>query len=287
MRNKIKKTQTLLAALQEMYPDSSKSTLRSLLKEERVRVNEVVCKIASVLLEAGQTIEVIKKNKHMQIEGDIEILYQDPYLAVINKPTGLLSVSTDFEKDLTAHKILKKHFYPKKVEVVHRLDKDTSGVMVFALDPKTQESLKTLFEKHRINRQYTAILEGKLAQSEGTWNSYLFEDSNYFVHSTNHSKKGQLATTHYKVAGYSKKYTRVNFTLETGKKNQIRVHSKDAGHPVAGDIKYGATSNPAKRLMLHAFHLSFVHPVKHQNMQFTAQPPESFNKIVPIRENRK
>lgn len=280
MRNQIKKPQMLIDALQGIHPESSKSTLRSLLKDERVLVDGVTCKIANTPLKTGQIVEIVKKNKSLVIEEGIEILYQDPYLTVINKPTGLLSVSTDFEKDLTAHKLLKKHFYPKKVEVVHRLDKDTSGIMIFALDPKTQTSLKNLFEKHDIDRQYVAIIEGKLAQKEGTWSSYLFEDSNYIVHSTDNSKNGTLAITHYKVIGYSKKYTRVNFTLETGKKNQIRVHTSDSGHPVAGDLKYGASSNPANRLMLHAFRLGFVHPIKRQHMQFTVPPPESFHKII-------
>lgn len=278
MNKIIHKEQTLIEALQEVYPDSSKSTLRSLLKEERVRVDGATCKIANTPLSVGQQLEVGKKR--LVIEEGVEILYQDPYLAVVYKPSGLLSVSTDFEKELTLHKILKNHFYPKKVEVVHRLDQDTSGVMLFALDEKTQTQLKDIFEKHKIDRRYTAIVEGKLTPEKGTWSSYLYEDNNYVMHSTNNPKKGKLAVTHYEVAGYSKKFTRLNVTLETGKKNQIRVHCSDAGHPVAGDAKYGAESNPAKRLMLHANHIGFMHPTKKKKVQFNVAPPDAFDRII-------
>lgn len=278
MNKIIDKEQTLLEALQDLFPDSSKSTLRSLLKEERVQVDGTTCKVPGTQLSIGQSIEVGKKR--LVIDEEVEILYQDPYLVVVNKPNGLLSVSTDFEKELTLHKILKKHLYPKKVEVVHRLDQDTSGVMVFALDAKTQSMLKDIFEKHEIDRCYTAIVEGKLTPEKGTWSSYLYEDANYVMHSTKNPKKGKLAVSHYEVEGYSKKFTRLNVTLETGKKNQIRVHCSDAGHPVAGDVKYGAESNPAKRLMLHARHLGFVHPVKRKKVQFNVAPPESFDRII-------
>ena len=278
MKKVIKQEKTLFEALLALYPDSSKTTLRSLLKEERVKVDGNTCKISGTQLKPGQTVEVVKKR--MTIEEEVEILYQDPYLAVVFKPAGLLSVSTDFEKYLTLYKILKQHFHPKTVDVVHRLDQDTSGVMVFSLDQSILPQLKLIFEKHEINRRYTAIVEGKLTPEKGTWRSYLYEDGNYVMHSTDNPKKGKLAITHYEVAGYSKKFTRLNISLETGKKNQIRVHCSDAGHPVAGDTKYGSTANPAKRLMLHAHCLEFTHPVKKKKMQFIYDPPESFDRII-------
>lgn len=279
MKKIIDKDQTVFDALQALYPESSKTTIRSYLKEQRVKVDGRTCKIGTDLLKKGQTLEVGKK-RNVIAEG-VEILYQDPHLAVVFKPAGLLSVATDFEKNLTLHKILKEHFLPKTVEVVHRLDQDTSGVMVFALDKVTQEKLKDLFEKHEIEREYSALVEGKLTPESGTWSSYLYEDGNYVMHSTDNKRKGKLAVTHYKVEGYSKKFTRLTLNLETGKKNQIRVHCSDAGHPVAGDTKYGAESNPGKRLMLHAAKLGFFHPVKKKKMQFAVDPPESFDRVIP------
>ena len=281
MKTIIDKDQTVFETLEALYPDSSKTTLRSLLKEERVKVDGKTCKLSTEPLKKGQTLEVVKKRN--TIAEGVEILYQDPHLVVVFKPAGLLSVATDFEKSLTLHKILKEHFKPKTVEVVHRLDQETSGVMVFALDKQTLEKLKSLFEKHEIERQYTAIVEGKLTPQSGTWHSYLYEDANYVVHSTSNPKRGKLAVTHFEVVGYSKQFTRLNLQLETGKKNQIRVHCTDAGHPVAGDTKYGATSNPGKRLMLHAARLGFIHPVKKKKVQFTIDPPESFERVIPKR----
>lgn len=283
MKKMIDQDQPLLEALRLLYPDSSKTTLRSLLKEERIKVDGQTCKLGTLSLKKGQILEVVKK-QNVIAEG-VKILYQDPHLAVVFKPSGLLSVSTDFEKNFTLHKILKEHFQPKTVEVVHRLDQDTSGVIVFALDKQTCLKLKILFEKHEIERCYTAIVEGKLTPRSGSWRSYLHEDENYVVHSTDNARKGKLAITHYVVEGYSKKFTRLRLKLETGKKNQIRVHCSDAGHPIAGDTKYGASSNPGKRLMLHADHLGFIHPVKRKKMQFTIDPPESFDKVVLKKRN--
>jgi 23S rRNA pseudouridine1911/1915/1917 synthase len=278
MKHTLSQDQSLFEAISALSPDSSKSTIRSWLKDGRIAVDGQICKIGSTLLNKGQTLELIKKK--IMIEEDIEILYQDNHLVVIVKPEGLLSVSTDYEKERTAHKILKRQLHPKKVEVVHRLDQDTSGVMLFALDQRTQELLKDIFEKHAIDRQYTAIVEGRLTDIKGTWSSYLSEDDNYFVHSYSNPEKGKLAVTHFEVTGKSKKYTRLNLKLETGKKNQIRVHCSEAGHPVAGDAKYGAVTNPASRLCLHATTLGFTHPIKKKKMKFSARIPKSFDSIV-------
>jgi tRNA pseudouridine32 synthase/23S rRNA pseudouridine746 synthase/23S rRNA pseudouridine1911/1915/1917 synthase len=273
---------SLLEALMRLSPESSKSTLRSWLKEGRVAVDGKTIKNGSTLVQKGQSIKISPKTPFTK--GGIRILYEDSHLIVIEKPEGLLSVSTPFEKGKTAHAFLKEKYRPRKVYVVHRLDQETSGVMLFALTEKACRLLKDTFERHDIERVYWAIIEGAIVPPTGTWSSYLWEDSSYYVHSTSDSEKGQLAVTHYKVKVSSKHYSWLELKLETGRKNQIRVHCQDAGHPVVGDRKYGARTNPIKRLCLHAHTLAFRHPMTGKKMHFTSDPPETFFLTQSMRE---
>ena len=270
--------QTLLEVLAELSPESSKTSQRSWVKEGRITVDGQVVKSPTAIVHAGQEVALGVRPKLVE-EGKLRILYEDRHLVVIEKPSGLLSVATNFEKADTAHALLKKK-YSHKVFVVHRLDQDTSGVMLFALNEIARDQLKLLFEKHEIVRSYTAIVEGHLEASSGTWQSYLREDENYVVYSTPEAENSQLATTHYTVISTSKRYTKLELNLETGRKNQIRVHCQDAGHPVAGDTKYGAQTNPIHRLCLHAHLLTFLHPITKQKMRFESPLPPIFQKIV-------
>lgn len=279
MKYKSKQNQTLLEALQCLSPESSRTTLRSWLKEGRVYVNGVVNTNGSIVLKGEE--EILLGAKKKIIDNGIEILYEDEHFVVIDKPSGLLSVSTAFEKGETAHHILKRYYRPKKVNVVHRLDQETSGVMLFALSDVAYDKFKDLFEKHDLERIYIAIVEGSLKAKSGTWKSYLFEDENYYVHSVKDENKGRLAITHFNVRQTSSKYTLLELKLETGRKNQIRVHCLDAKHPVVGDKKYGSSTNPIKRLALHAHSLSFIHPITGKKMMFKSPLPESFSRLVP------
>lgn len=267
----------LIEALAMLSPKSSKTTLRSWLKEGRVTVDEEVVKIANTPIAKGQEVVVLAKPRF--VEDKIRIIYEDKDIVVIEKPTGVLSVSTDFEKGETAHAMLKRKYRPKKVFVVHRLDQDTSGVMLFALSEKAYLKLKEMFEAHDIERAYTAIVEGHLESSSGTWTSHLYEDEQYVVRTTTDPAKGRLAVTHYQVTATKSRYSRLLVTLETGRKNQIRVHCAQAGHPVAGDKKYGATSNPMKRLGLHAHLLAFEHPILKKKMRFESPVPKEFDRV--------
>ena len=279
MKYVTKKEQNILEALEEMFPDSSKSTLRSWIKEERIVLDGIIVKNSKLLLRKNQEINVEAKKKFLPY--GIKVLYDDSHVAVIQKPAGLLSVSTDFETEFTVHAALKKYYYPKIPQVVHRLDQETSGLMIFALSEKAYKYFKTKFEKHEVEREYTAIVEGHFKDPEGVWSSYLYEDSNYVVHSTLNKEIGKLATTHYKVLGASKFHTWLDIKLETGRKNQIRAHARDAGHPIVGDKKYGATFQ-TKRLYLHAHQLTFEHPETGKMMVFKAPIPESFFSLVPL-----
>jgi tRNA pseudouridine32 synthase/23S rRNA pseudouridine746 synthase/23S rRNA pseudouridine1911/1915/1917 synthase len=167
------------------------------------------------------------------------------------------------------------------VQVVHRLDQDTSGVMLFALSHDGYTKLKEIFEKHDIERAYSAIVEGVVKPESGTWTSYLFEDERYHVHSSNDPEKGRVAITHYSVKSASQHYSLLEVKLETGRKNQIRVHCKDAGCPIVGDKKYGNPSSTGKRLYLHAHLLAFEHPITGKSMRFVSPAPKSFFYLVP------
>ena len=279
MKFKADKEMPILEILTLLSPASSKTTLRSWIKEGRVSLDEQPVLIANTQVAAGQTVEVSQK-KRQPIGGGVRILFDDSHIIAIEKPTGLLSVSTSFETKSTAHGLLKQKYWPKKVYIIHRLDQDTSGVMMFALTEDAYKGLKKTFEKHDLERSYLAIVEGHMTSKSGTWQSYLQEDKNYHMHSSEDPDSGgELAVTHYEVLGTSKKMSLVKLVLETGKKNQIRVHCRDAGHPVIGDKKYGSTLNPIKRLGLHSHRLVVKHPVTGKKMTFESAPPVSFRKL--------
>lgn len=269
----------ILEALTQLSPQSSKNTLRSWIKEGRVHVDDVPVNNSSFTVLKDQVVTVGQRKKI--IRPGLPILYEDHDIVIIDKPTGLLSVASAFEKGETVHALLKAHYHPRKVFVVHRLDQDTSGVMVFALNQEACDRLKDLFEVHDIERSYTAIVEGQLSTPQGTWQSYQYEDSQYMVHETEDETEGRLAITHFQRIASSKRYTWLELKLETGRKNQIRVHCESAGHPVVGDKKYGGQSSPIKRLCLHAHLLAFQHPFSKKHLRFESPVPEEFYRLVP------
>ena len=253
---------SLLDLLKLQFPESSTTTLRSWIEQGRVQVGGKILRRANHSVKKDELITLHKKVQFLPAE--MRLLYEDNDLIVIDKPEGLLSVGLDYGAAINAHTLLKKRA-EGRVFPVHRLDRDTSGVMVFAYTEKARNSLKRQFEEHSIEREYLALLEGKLPELKGTWESFLQEDRNYKMHS---GAVGKKSVTHFEVIEHRKWHTLVRFRLETGRKNQIRVHAQDAGHPIAGDKKYGAKTNPLKRLCLHAHKLGFIHPKTGKLMRF-------------------
>jgi len=215
------------------------------------------------------------KRKHFMNYG-IEILHEDKSLIVIHKPQGLLSVGTDYSPYKNVHGFLKRRVPGRSVYPVHRLDRETSGIMMFAYTEEAKEHLKKQFEKHSIEREYVAIIEGILPEKSGTWKSFLVEDETYHVRSTKQKELGKEAITHYTVAQHNKNNSLIRLRLETGKKNQIRVHCSDAGHPIVGDMKYGSLCSRASRVYLHATILGFLHPETETPMLFERKPSPDF-----------
>jgi 23S rRNA pseudouridine1911/1915/1917 synthase len=258
-------TTHLLDILSTKLPDSSKNTLRELIKHRRVLVDGSLA-INNAEVTPNQDITILPKRR--LIEG-VTALYADDHLIVVDKPEGLLSVATDFEEKKTLHAMLKKA-YPT-VWPVQRLDRETSGVMVYGLSYAAKEDLKKQFMDHTIYREYEALVEGEFS-GKGTWKHKLYEDSNYFM-KVSPNNEGDLAITHYQVIEAKRKVSRVRFVLETGKKNQIRVQSSYQGHPIIGDKKYGSGQSFLKRLALHAHRLEFVHPITKKRLCFTSPVP--------------
>lgn len=269
----------LLELLALLSPESSKNSLRSWVEQGRVTLNGIPAKKANLQVNQGDKVAVSKR-VHFFDQG-IKILYEDEHLVVVDKPEGLLSVASDFEHELSAHGLLKRRFHTKRVYPVHRLDRETSGVMVFAYSEQARDGLKEQFAAHSITREYYAIVEGKIDPAEGTWSSFLAEDALYVVKPTTPDHKGaKHAITHYATVAQSAKWSGLRLTLETGRKNQIRVHCKASKHPVVGDVKYGSVVNPIGRLCLHAHKLGFFHPVKKKPLSFESPLPESFFSLL-------
>lgn len=233
---------------------------------------------------------------------DLEVIYEDDWLIVVNKPAGMLTMSTGKAGEMTAYRILDaahaletsggRHRNDRKgIFIVHRLDRDTSGLLVFAKDEETKLSLQENWNEAVLERKYIAILEGHIDSDEGWIESWLYENPksmNVHCYSLRQDdnpdrpprKDWQFAATHCRTIEHltieGRPYTKVEFELETGRKNQIRVHSQWIGHPIAGDRKYGAQTNPLGRLALHAHTLSFIHPWTGKAMSFTSRVPKSF-----------
>jgi len=260
---------TILDALQNMAPEASKTRLRSWLKEGRVALEGQPVDRPGHSVAKGQKITLSARPR----PSELTILHQDRHLVAIDKPNGLLSVATHYQKDKTAHALLKQMGKPGRVFPVHRLDRETSGVMIFALTEEGRDGLKSLFENHDIIRRYEALVEGRLDKKRGLWKSYLHEDRNYLVHSGADPERGKLAVTHYEVLETNNGISRLRLTLETGRKNQIRVHCQEAGHPVLGDKKYGPGRIPCKRLCLHATLLELKHPITGKRLALRSPTP--------------
>jgi 23S rRNA pseudouridine1911/1915/1917 synthase len=268
------KKEKLLEILAKVAPDSSKTRLRSWVREGRVFIDGTAATATNIDVEKGSQIQVGKKVKFLD-EG-VEVLYEDRDVVVINKPEGLLSVATDDGRAISVHEILKNRYYTQPVYPVHRLDRDTSGPLVFAYTQEAREHLQKQFHDHTIDRHYIAIVEGEFKSLKGTWESYLVEDRTLMMLSTTDETKGKKAITHYRLFKVAPNFSMLKIRLETGRRNQIRVHCSDNGHPVAGDKKYGGHKSRLGRLGLHAEHLAFTHPRTSKRMEFNVEAPTSF-----------
>lgn len=209
----------------------------------------------------------------------LDIIYEDKEFLVINKPSHKLTIGTDREKIHTlyheASEYVKKQHKRNKIFIVHRLDRDTSGIVLFVKNESLKFKLQEHWNELAINREYLALVEGTL-KTKGTMRSYLKETRTLLTYSTN-KKDGKLAITHYTPLKSNKNQTLVKIKIDTGRKNQIRVHMKDLGYPIIGDKKYGSKKDPYHRMCLHAAKLEIIHPITKKHYIFNAGIPKIFD----------
>ena len=279
MKLQVTKEGYLLDYLIENEQRYSKKDLKNFLTKGRIMVNGQVQTYYRYLLQPQDIIELTKTTKSKL---PFEIIYEDQELIVINKPSGLLSMASERERTKTAYHLVSEYIKQEnkkaRLFIVHRLDQNTSGVLMFAKNEKIKNDLQASWNDLVLKRGYKAIVEGKMKSKEGTIQTYLKETKTQLVYSSK-SKEGKLAITHYKTLKENGRYTLLEVYLDTGRKNQIRVHMQELGHPIIGDTKYGAKTNPIKRLGLHSHKLEFVHPYTKKIMLFEAKEPESFNQL--------
>jgi 23S rRNA pseudouridine1911/1915/1917 synthase len=271
----------LLLFLLHKQSKTGRNAVKAMLARGQVSVDDRVAKEYNHPLVPGQTVKISREKvvEEQPLVG-LSILHEDDDLIVIQKQAGLLSIASAQETELTAYRQLMAHVRSKdpkgRVFVVHRLDRDTSGVMMFAKSEKIQQSLQNAWQEAVKERTYVALVEGKVKKQEGTISSWLRESSTLKMYSSHRENDGQHAVTHYKVVQGNSSFSLLEVRLETGRKNQIRVHMEDIGHPIVGDKKYGSKSKALPRLGLHARVLAFIHPTTEKLMRFETEIPKSF-----------
>ena len=270
----------LLDFLFETHPGQSKNSVKSLLTNHHVTIEGSPVSQFNLKLYKGDTVIIFKQPVRKVVRSKLPIIYEDDHIIVINKPSGLLSIASDNEKKSTAYRILSDYVQQKdkhnRVFVVHRLDEDTSGVLMIAKDKETQEKYQDNWNDLVSKRGYYAIVDGILDKKQGTITSYLKKNAQNMMYSSKKPGDGQYSVTHYKVIKEKDDYSLLDVNIDSGRKNQIRVHLGDIGHNVVGDDKYGNPTNPIKRLGLHAYELDIKNPYTGKVMKFKAPIPKEF-----------
>lgn len=281
----VREASRLLDFLIASMPERKRTAIKNLLSHNQIAVNGQPVTQFDTELKPGDEVKAnLTREFRVFYNRRLKIVYEDDDIIVVNKGYGLLSMGTDKIKEGTAYSILRDYLKWKdprnKLFIVHRLDRDTSGLMVFAKSEEAKNRLQHNWNNMVISRKYLAVVEGKPEPEEGVVRSYLAENSRFEVYSTDKPEEGQLAITRYKTLRSRNGYSLMEVSLDTGRKNQIRVHMKDLGHPIAGDRRYGAKSSPIHRMALHAQTLRFVHPMTRKDMNFSTPVPASFAKMI-------
>ena len=276
----------LLEFASKVMPDRSRTTIKSWLKHGQIMLNGEITTAFDAAVNPGDEVNVNTARQFVTFRHPrLKLIYEDDDVIVVDKGYGLLSVGipgAGKKKVDSAYDIIRDYIKRKnpanKLFVVHRLDRDTSGLLMFAKTEEAMETLRHNWNNYILERFYVAMLEGIVKDDEGILRSRLTENSQYVVYSTANEDEGKLAVTRYKVLSRGKNTTLVEFALSTGRKNQIRVHASEMGHPICGDYKYGAKKSRAGRLCLHARTLRFAHPVTRKDMWFESPVPTVFFK---------
>ena len=272
---------TVLPFLLQKMPSRGRNKVKALLLHRQVSVDGKMVTRHDHPLSVGQVVTILakgfRKEGWAQLDYGLKLLYEDEHLLIVDKPPGLLTIATDQEKLRTAYRVLTDYVKDQeanaRVFIVHRLDRETSGILMFAKTEAVKLRLQQAWTELVFERQYVAVVEGSVSRQEGLIDTWLKETATKLMVVTPEGI-GERARTHYRVIKKTHDYTQLAVRLDTGKKNQIRVHMQAMGHPVAGDKRYGAKTDPLHRLGLHARILAFYHPVSQVELRFeTAVPP--------------
>lgn len=282
----VKSDTELMVFLIATLVGKNRNNIKTLLRDKYIEVDGKVQTQFNFPLKEGQRVTLRPRKgtvQQTQYRG-MEIVFEDKDIIVINKEAGLLTMASNKEKNKTAYFTLSEHVKKahkdNKIYIVHRLDRETSGLILFAKSEEMKNKLQESWNDTIQERTYIALVEGKLEQQEGTITSFLTEsEKSLIVHSSQDPKKGKKAITHYKVINYKRGFSLLKVNLETGRKNQIRVHMQDLKHPVVGDKKYGATTSPIDRLGLHAQVIAFNHPNTGKLVRFESPIPKKFSNM--------
>lgn len=284
---KVDQEAELLAFMLEQRSDSSRKSVKNMLTRGQFLVDGQVETQYNYLLHPGQVVSIGQASAVKQAAfrfNGFEILFEDQDIIVVDKAAGMLSVAGKNQAENTVYRQLmdyvKSANHHHRVFVVHRLDRDTSGVMVYAKREQVKNQLQNNWHDVVKQRMYTTVVEGVVRQDKGTIKSWLTAKDSMRVHSSPYDNGGKHAVTHYKKVRNNRHFSLLEVELETGRKNQIRVHMSDIHHPVVGDKKYGAQTNPIRRLALHATTLAFIHPITQELVRFTSPLPAAFTKLV-------
>ena len=274
----------LIEFIMEKMHGISRNRAKALISNRVVIVNNAITTHPLTELKPGDVVQLDRSKHKMSFHSkELDIVFEDPYIIVIDKQPGLLSMSNN-TRQITAQTVLNRYLEKgggrNTSHLVHRLDRDTSGLMLYAKDVQTQQSFINGWQELVSDRRYIALVEGEFENPQGVVRSWLTEDKRFVTHSSPVDNGGKYAVTHYNVLTSSNGYSLVECVLETGRKNQIRVHMADLGHPVVGDRKYGSGNDPVRRLCLHAFKLCFVHPVTGKRLNFETPEPACFERCL-------
>lgn len=286
--NKGENTIGLMEFAFTMLPDAKRGDIKKWLKYNHFAINGRVENSFDAPVAPGDVVELnFTRPFAVFSHPRIKLVYEDDDIIVVDKGYGLLSVGTDSSKKSnveTAYSILRQYVKSKhpsnKIFIVHRLDRDTSGLMIFAKTMEAKENLQHNWNNMVLQRKYVALLDGEMEEQSGVIRTHLAETSQHEVYSTENGDEGKLAVTRYRVRKKGKGHTLAEFSLDTGRKNQIRVHARDLGCPITGDKKYGKGSGPLHRLALHAETIRFAHPITKMDMNFTSPVPSQFYRYV-------
>ena len=270
---------TLLERLGALFPGASRRSRKQWLEMGRVRVNGEVVRRGDDEVSAQDRID-LGAPPPPPFPTALRKIYEDDELIVIDKPPGLLTIATESERERTAYRMLMTYVAGdrgRRLFIVHRLDRETSGLLVFAKSIATKRALQAQFEQRSVERRYIAVVEGHPAESSGTLRSRLRTDRSLRVRPTRRRGEGKEAITTYRVIESRRESSLVELSLTTGRRGQIRAQLATMGHPIVGDVAYGATKDPLRRVCLHATRLSFLSSGR--RLSFDSPPPPSFSRV--------